>query len=205
MNLLAVVGSPRKGKATDTLVDAAIAGATGAAPDCSVTKLNLFDHDIEFCRNCLACKDRKTDEPLSECAIRDGMDEIAKDILASDALILGTPVHMGYAPGIMTTFLERICWTFAKPDKRVLTVKGCPLPRADKKRKAIILVVSGGVPPVYRLLCDAATPLIKRTISDSLNAKTIGTMYAGDVDHRGVDRYLGKARSLGRRLTTGST
>jgi multimeric flavodoxin WrbA len=55
MNLLAVVGSPRKGKATDLLVDKAIAGAQAADPDCQVTKISLADHDIKFCRNCLAC------------------------------------------------------------------------------------------------------------------------------------------------------
>ena len=54
MNLLAVVGSPRKGKATDTLVDAAIEGATDAIRDCRVRKINLCDHTVGFCRNCLA-------------------------------------------------------------------------------------------------------------------------------------------------------
>lgn len=200
MNLLAVVGSPRKGKATDTLVDAAIEGATDAIRDCRVRKINLCDHTVGFCRNCLACRDSKTDEAVSKCSIRDDMDEISQHVLTSDALILGTPVHMGAATGIMTTFGERICWTFAKPQRQYLTVQGCPRPRSDKKRKAIIIVVSGVVPPVFRRFCDAATPLIKQTIADSLNAKTAGTLYAGGVEHRGIDRYRVQARHLGMRL-----
>ncbi len=201
MNLLTIVASPRKGKATDTLVDKAIAGAKEASPDCTVKKLYLSDYEIRFCKNCLVCRDRETDEPVSECTIHDGMDEITKDVLASDALIFGTPVHMGYAPAIMTAFLERICWTFAKPERQVLTVKGCPLPRSEKQRRAVIIVTSGIVAPLLRRFCDAATPLIKGTIKDSLNAKTVGDMYAGDLEHRGVDRYFGKAKKLGYKLT----
>jgi hypothetical protein len=45
-----------------------------------------------------------------------------------------------------------------------------------------------------------ATPLIKRTIQDSLNATTVGDMYAGDIEHRGVDYYLERAFNLGSKL-----
>jgi len=33
-----------------------------------------------------------------------------------------------------------------------------------------------------------------------LNAKTVGDMYAGDIEHRGVDYYLDKAFKLGMKL-----
>ena len=200
MDLLAIVGSPRKGKATDTLVDKAIDGVRSRAPGCRVKKINLIEHDIRFCRNCLACRDSQTQDPVARCAIRDDMDDISEDILRSDSLILGTPVHMGYATAIMMAFLERICWTFAKPERRILTLTGCPLPRSDKRRKAIIIVTSGVVPPIYRRFCDQATPLIKGTIKDSLNAKTVGDMYAGDIEHRGVEYYFDKAFNLGKKL-----
>ena len=200
MNLLAIVGSPRRGKATDTLVDKAIEGARSAAQSCNVKKLNLIDYDIRFCRNCLACRDSRTDEAVARCPIGDDMEQIAADVLNSDSLIFGTPVHMGYATAIMTTFLERICWTFAKPERKIFTISGCPMPRSDKKRKAVIIIVSGIVPPIYRRFCDAATPLIKRTIADSLNAQTVGDMYAGDIEHRGVEYYFDRAFKLGRRL-----
>jgi FMN-dependent NADH-azoreductase len=200
MDLLAIVGSPRKGKATDTLVDKAIDGARSKAPNCRVKKINLVDHDIKFCRNCLACRDSQTEEPMARCTIRDDMDGIAEAVLRSDSLILGTPVHMGFATAIMMAFLERICWTFAKPERRILTLSGCPCPRSDKKRKAIIIVTSGIVPPLYRRFCDQATSLIKGTIRDSLNARTVGDMYAGDIEHRGVEYYFDKAFNLGKKL-----
>ncbi len=200
MNLLAVVGSPRKGKATDTLVDRAIEGFISKAPNCAVKKLNLIEYDIQFCKNCLACRDSKTKSPVAKCSIRDDMDHIKEDLLKSDFLIFGTPVHMGYATAIMMTFLERICWTFAKPEGKILTINGCPVPRSNKKRKAIIIVTSGIVPPVFRSLCDDATKLIKQTLKDSLNTKIVGDIYAGDIEHRGVDVYNDKVFNLGRRL-----
>ena len=128
------------------------------------------------------------------------MDLLREDVLKSDSPIFGTPVHMGYVTSIMMNFLERICWTFAKPERKILTINGCPMPRSNKKRKAIIIVISEIVPPLYRRFCDDAAKLIKRTANDSLNAKTVGDMYAGDIEHRGVDYYLGRAFNLGRKL-----
>ena len=200
MNLLAIVGSPRKGKATDTLVDKAIEGVKSINPDCNIKKIHLADHKIEFCRNCLACRDSKTTEPMAKCTIRDDMDEIYEEVQKSDTLILGTPVHMGSTTGVMMTFLERICWVFAKPEKTILGIKGCPIPRSDRERKAVIIVTSGIVPPLYKIFCNQATPQIKGTINDSLNARTVGVLYAGDTEHRGMESYLDTAFKLGAKL-----
>ena len=201
MNLLAIVGSPRKGKSTDTLVDKAIEGAKSRHPNCIVKKIYLADQDIQYCRDCLACQRSKTEDPIAKCAIRDDMDMINEEILKADSLIIGTPVHMAYATALMMTFLERICWTFAKPEKSYLIVKGCPAPRSDKKRKAVIIAVSGMIPSIYKRLCNEATPQIKGVIKDSLNAKTVGELYAGDVWHKGLEHYFDDAFKLGRKLS----
>jgi len=148
----------------------------------------------------LACRDSKTNDPVADCILRDDMDIIREDVLTSDLLILGTPVHMGYATAIMMAFLERICWTFAKPEGKILSIQGCPVPRSNKTRKAIIIVTSGIVPPLFRKFCDDATSLIKQTAKDSLNAKTVGDLYAGDIEHRGVEYYYRSAFNLGRKL-----
>ena len=200
MHLLAIVGSPRKNKATDTLVDKAIEGVRSANPECTVKKIYLADHDIKFCKDCLTCWKDTESEPYSKCVIQDDMDMISKEIVKSDRLILGTPVHMGFATGIMMTFLERICWTFARPEKNYLTVKGCPAPRSNIERKAVIIAVSGMIPTMYKRFCNWATPQIQQTIFDSLNAKTVGKMYAGDVWHRDIQQYLDKAFKLGKKL-----
>ncbi len=199
MNLLAIVGSNR-GNSTDRLVNTAIEGAQSKTSRCKVKKINLLEHNINFCKNCLACFKSKTKEPIADCTIRDDMDIINKDLLNSDFLIFGTPVHMGFATGIMTTFMERICWVFAKPEKSYLIVNRCPLPRSEKKRKSIIIVTSGIISPFLRRFCDEATPLIRGVAKDSLNSQTVGDLYAGNIWNRGVDTYYDKAFKLGKKL-----
>jgi len=204
MKLLAIVGSPRKNKATDILVDKAIEGCLKANSSTTIKKIYLAEQKISYCKDCLTCWKNKSDTPFAQCVIRDDMDEINQHIVDSDALIMGTPVHMGFASAYMMTFLERICWTFAKPDKSYIIVKGCPAPRSEKKRKAVIIAVSGMIPPRYKKLCNWATPQIKVTIHDSLNAKTIGELYAGDVWHKEVESYHNKAFNLGKKLAQSS-
>jgi hypothetical protein len=199
-NLLAVVGSPRKGKSTDQLVDKTIEGVVAECSDCEVRKINLIDHDIQHCRNCLACHNTDSAEPYAKCVIPDDMVWIYEEVAKSDLLIFGTPVHMGYATALMMGFLERICWTFAKPEKNYLNIRGCPMPRSDRKRSAVTIVTSGIIPPIYRPFCDDATRQIKGVIKDSLNAKLVGDMYAGDIEHRGAERYHSKAYDLGKTL-----
>lgn len=200
MNLLAVVGGGKKGSSTDRLVDKTIKGAVSVLQDCNVTKINLLEHDIKFCKNCLVCMRSKNQGPIAECSIRDDMDRLNQYIHDSDYIIFGTPIHMGFATGVMTTFMERICWVFAKPEKSYWVVKGCPLPRSVKKRKCVIIVTTGIIPPLYQRFCDEATPFIKGVARDSLNCKTVGELYAGNIWHRGVDYYINKAFQLGKEL-----
>ena len=88
MNLLAIMGSPRKGKATDTLIDMAIEGVKSKTPGCALKKINLIDHDIKFCKNCLACRDSKTNKPVAECSIRDDMDYLKEDVLNGNVTLI---------------------------------------------------------------------------------------------------------------------
>ncbi len=200
MNILAIIGSPRKGKVTDTLVDKAIEGIKSGEPSSKVKKIHLVDYNIQFCKNCLECRKIETDKAYVKCVIRDDMDMISEEIVKSDALIFGTPIHSAFVTAIMSTFLERVTWTFAKPERRYGPISGCPLPRSKKKRTAIIIVVSGGIPPLFRRFCDKATGHIKGVIRDSFNAKTVGDMYAGNTEGRGVEYYSDKAYKLGKKL-----
>lgn len=196
MNVLAIMGSPRKGHCTDKLVDAALDGVAAVKPGAQRRKVLLDEMDIRHCRNCLTCRDSGA-VPYAPCVIKDGMSELYPVIEAADVLIVGTPVHMGSATALTLSFLERICWTFAKPGGRVLTVSGCPIPRTAKRRTAMIIVVSGVVPPLYRWFCDDATALIRSTLRDSLNCTTLCDMYAGAAERKGIDGYLRRAREMG--------
>ncbi|MEF3697420.1 flavodoxin family protein [Desulfolutivibrio sp.] len=202
MHILAIMGSPRPGRATDQLADQAISGALEANPEASIQKIRLGDVRIGPCRNCLACRDNLEAVPYAPCVQHDDMTPLLDDLARADALIFATPVHMGHVTSLAMAFLERICWTFAKPTGRVLTVRGCPVPRTAKKRTAAIIVVSGIVPPLLRRFCDEATGLVRRTLKDSLNCRIVGSLYAGAVEHRGADVYADAARRLGRAVAS---
>jgi FMN-dependent NADH-azoreductase len=198
MKILALVGSYRKHKTIDSLVDWALGGAIQDHPDAVVDKIHLTDQHIEYCRNCMACMKDDPSKPVADCVIHDDMTGLLPKLVEADALIFGTPVNLGTATAVMKTFLERACWTLAKPGHRPL--EGCPEPRTSKPRRAIILVSSGVVPPVLRWFCDDATSLLKSFCDSILGAKVVGHLYAGAVERRGAESYKTKAIELGRRL-----
>ncbi|MHC4519641.1 MAG: flavodoxin family protein [Planctomycetota bacterium] len=196
-NVLAIIGSYRKGRTIDTLVGTALDGAQ-AESTISVKKLYLAEKHIEYCKNCMACRNDAESESRAACVISDDMDAIYAMVEEADGYIFGTPVNMGNVTAVMKTFLERLCWVFAKPGARPLA--GCPVPRSTREKAAIIIVSSGLIPPLLRRWCDDATPLIKSVCTSSLNAKVVGRLYAGAVERRGIDAYMDKAYKLGRRL-----
>ena len=198
MNILAVMGSYRKGGTIDTLVDTAIEGAKAGDGDVDVSKICLIDKNIRYCKNCMVCRKDDKHKPIARCALSDDMAAILPRMDAADGFIFATPVNMGAVTAVMKTFLERTCWTLAKPGR--FPIRGCPTPRTMRKKKAVILVSSGIIPPLLRRWCDDATPLLKSVCQSSYNAKVVGSLYAGAVDRRGVGPYLDKAYKLGKKL-----
>jgi len=195
---MAVMGSYRKGRTIDTLLDQAIAGAVSVQPDAKVDKIILVDRHIEYCRNCMTCRKDDPAKSIATCVIQDDMQAIYPLLNEADAYIFGTPINMGHETAIMKTFVERVCYILSKPGN--FPLKGCPTPRTTKKKKAIAIMSAGVVPTFLRMFCDDATALIKDFCSCILNARLVGSMYAGAVEKRGVDVYIAKAYQLGRKL-----
>jgi len=147
----------------------------------------------------MVCRNDDPDKKIANCVISDDMEMIYPMIEEADGFIFGTPVNMGAVTAVMKTFLERACWVFGKPGNR--PVQGCPTPRTERKKRAIIIISSGIIAPLLRRWCDDATPLIKSLCDCSFNAKVLGSLYAGAVEKRGLDVYLDKAYNLGKKLT----
>jgi multimeric flavodoxin WrbA len=105
MNIIAISGSPRKGNAewmVNTVLDAA--AGTGAE-----TRLILLrTADIRQCRGCLACE-RRDGQGIGACVIDDDMSALLPEMLAADAIVMGTPCYMGLLSGLLKTFLDRTC------------------------------------------------------------------------------------------------
>ena len=200
MKIFTIMGSYRKGKTIDTLVDRAIEGARNAVPETEVEKITLIDRHIEYRRNCGVCRHDDPSKPIARCAIDDDMQEILPITREADAYTFGVPIFEGTVSAVTKAFLERICWTLARPGR--WPIKGCPEPRTSNRKRAIAILSSGIIVSLLRMFCDDATKLIKSKIADSLNAKLIGSLYAGGVEKVDFDRYLDRAASLGRMLVS---
>jgi multimeric flavodoxin WrbA len=101
MNVIALVGSPRKGSNTDLLIDQVLAGAQNKGH--TISKIYLYDLEILPCLDCRACK--KGD---FHCALKDGMQEIYHQLEESDCIIFGTPVYWYGPTGKMKLLLDRL-------------------------------------------------------------------------------------------------
>jgi multimeric flavodoxin WrbA len=103
---MAVNGSPRKEWNTAKLLRGALDGAksVGAETDEIV---NLYDLNFKGCVSCFSCK-LKEGGNAGRCAARDGLSEVLERALASDVLLLGSPIYLWDVTGEMRSFLERL-------------------------------------------------------------------------------------------------
>lgn len=97
--VLALMGSPRKGKNTDTLLDYLLDGIR--ENDVEINKIYIKDKDIKDCTGCDYCG--KT----GNCAKGDSMDEIYSEFDKSDMIILAAPVYFNSVNSITKTMIDR--------------------------------------------------------------------------------------------------
>ncbi len=153
MNILAVVGSPRKGGNTDTLVDKVTEGARAAGA--IVEKVYLSDLQIGACDVCNSCsKDGR-------CVKNDGMQQVYARMLWAGGFIIGTPVYW-WGPSAQTKlFIDR--W-YAFDNKRE-AFSGKPL---------VVASTSGeGSPSMANIVFS-----MFRSIASYLNMPLVGTLWA---------------------------
>ncbi|MBD3231022.1 MAG: hypothetical protein GF329_22775 [Candidatus Lokiarchaeota archaeon] len=100
VKILGILGSPRKGKSNDTLLDAALEKIKDKA---DVEKIVLNDFKIQPCTGCDACV-RQKPCPLEE---EDDMGDLNKKLLEADGIIIASPSYFGGPPGILKNFMDR--------------------------------------------------------------------------------------------------
>ena len=103
--VVAIVGSYRRGGATDSAVEAILEGARAMGAETRTFRLN--EQHLEFCKNCRAC----TQLPGAErgrCAQEDDLESMLNAIEAADALVLASPVNYYNVTALFRRFLERL-------------------------------------------------------------------------------------------------
>lgn len=126
--LLAIMGSSRRHKNTEVMLDAFI---SGLAEDWEVEKFIVTEMDF---KRCLACDGCAKD---GSCVVRDDMDKIYGIIPEADAMVFAAPIYFNSIPGEAKNLVDRTqnYWT----GKYVLGQKG----PGDPKRPAVFLACGG--------------------------------------------------------------
>jgi multimeric flavodoxin WrbA len=97
--ILGIVGSPRRGANTETLVDSVLAGAE----ECGAisTKVILPELKIEPCQACNKC------QRDGSCIHEDDMNSILQLMEKSDIWVLGTPIYWWGPSAQFKAFIDR--------------------------------------------------------------------------------------------------
>ncbi|HYF92210.1 MAG TPA: flavodoxin family protein [Symbiobacteriaceae bacterium] len=113
MRVLGIVGSPRRGGNTDVLVGEVLRGA--ASHGAHVQTVYLNDLNIRGCQACEACKGGNG---YVGCIQDDDMLGLYDDLIAADAIVIGTPIYY-FGPSAQTKlFLDRWYSLHYKQDGR---------------------------------------------------------------------------------------
>ncbi len=104
MQIMAFVGSPRKGSNVDCLIDRVIEGACSRG-DAAVQKVYLYEADIKNCIGCLACTALKGSQ---DCPLRDDMAGILARMTQADCFIFGTPNYVHSMSAGLVNFFCRM-------------------------------------------------------------------------------------------------
>ncbi len=158
MHVLGIVGSPRLGGNTDSLVDEVLAGAEEAGA--STEKVILNKLNIKPCQACNVCY--KT----GKCAQKDDMADLLDKMLQSDLWILGTPIYWWGPTAQFKAFLDR--WYHPKHQK----FKG--------KRVILVIPLGGGNERYAR-----HTVGLLEDVFNYLNIELIETILAPGYNRRG--------------------
>ena len=97
--ILGIVGSPRRGANTETLVDSVLAGA--AEGGATVTKVVLSELNIAPCQACNKCQRE------GSCIHDDDMAALIESMEKSDVWVFGTPIYWWGPSAQFKAFIDR--------------------------------------------------------------------------------------------------
>ena len=100
IKLLGIVGSPRKGGNTETVMKQAL--QTGEEEGAKIELIHLADYDLKPCKGCSTC--HKT----GDCVIEDDVETLYEKVAQADAIIIGSPVYIHNVSTLTKTFIERV-------------------------------------------------------------------------------------------------
>ena len=97
--VLALMGSPRKGKNTDLLLEYLLDGLNNE--EYNIEKINLVDKKINYCTGCDYCGH------VEACVEKDDMTYLYEGFDTSDIIILAAPIYFNSVNGLTKNMVDR--------------------------------------------------------------------------------------------------
>ena len=188
MNVLVVLGSPRKKGNSQTLVEKVLEGVEEQL-NCDTEFVYLHGlKDLNPCMGCGGC------EKTGMCVIKDDMIELYQKIDAADLLFIVTPVYF-YGPSAqLKIFIDR-CQ--ARWSRKYLLKEHV---RVEEKRKGYLLATAATKGPKVFDACI----LIAKSYFDTVDIEYGGEFVVRSVDERGAlknsEEEIAKAIQFGREI-----
>ena len=188
LKVVGIVGSPRKGMNTDTLVTKVLEGAQSIGAE--TEKIYLNELEIKPCQAC-----DKSPAP-DYCFYKDVMETIYSTLETADALVIGTPAYYDSISSQLKLLIDRsncLSDMIRLPDDKVIFKS-----RVAKKKKGVFIwVADSSRNPEHALA------MIKLWCKDA-NVELVETMIVTDSDRgegaRKREDLLHKAFELGTSL-----
>lgn len=173
--ILGIVGSPRKGGNTETIVDEILNSAKKSGA--KIDKIILNDLTIGFCQGCNSCSDS------GQCKINDDMNIINEKMSQNSIFIFGTPIYFWGPTGQFKAFTDRLLATSRQGH--------------IENKKVVLVIPLGGPESVARhtigMITDSVNYLNADIITQIISPQT---MERDDLK----EEVLEKAREIGREL-----
>ncbi|MBD3425803.1 MAG: hypothetical protein GF409_01070 [Candidatus Omnitrophica bacterium] len=188
MKALGILAGPRKGWASDQMLDKVLEGLKDNGAD--VEKIHLYDLDIRHCTGCGSCTPDK-------CVIEDDHQMVLDKVASSEVVVFASPTYWSNVTSMAKAFIDRGGSLFE------MTSTG-PRRTADKPAR-VVLITSCGMPFPLSHLLGTATGCIRamKVFFGRMNVK-IKTLYAtGMLDYlksKPSRRQLEKAYRMGKCL-----
>jgi len=109
MHILGIVGSMRRNKNTNTLVNQVMNDIESIDSNAVLDLINLVDKNVCPCR--VVCSTYCSSNPY-QCSISDDVIEILLRMTKADALVIGAPLYFRAPPAKFQAFIERLVSMF---------------------------------------------------------------------------------------------
>jgi len=190
MNIVAIIGSPRKTGVTSTVVSEILSGAKGNDHHCET--IYISDLTIKDCRGCMTCQEK------GRCVIRDDIEKVQQAIMKSDVIIWASPTHWANVSAMMLRLFERL-FGFLIREK----VRGFPIALNANGKKAILVTACSTIWPMNWLFNQSRACFSRmREMCRYSGQKIIATLVvSGTITKKQVpQKYLKKARTIGHNI-----